>query len=183
MNIFGRSGGARLIVLALVTVLAVTPVRGESGATAPTTSLNNQVCTTGKVTGLTGLVLELCSATSYNRFQPISLNLTVRNVGTSFVTLRFAYNVNMTGTAWSASVTFFGLCADLVCIFNPGDSLSQTVTFVTAPPDALLFWRNPAPPGEYLAQASLLACHVEGFLIVCNQQVATTSLLFSIVPW
>jgi hypothetical protein len=182
LRVFRRSGAAGLIALALVMLVAVTSVRGESGTIAPDTSKNNQFCTTGQVAGLTGLVLEFCASTSYNLFQPVSFNLAVRNVGTSFVTLRFAYNANITGAAWSASQTSFGLCADLVCVFGPGDSFSQTTTFVTAPPAALLFWRNPAPPGEYLAQASLLACHLEGFLISCDQQVATTSLLFSIVP-
>lgn|SRR5205807_1053884 len=179
---FGKSGVVGPIILALVILLSVTSVRGESGTTAPTASMNNQICTIGQVAGLTGLVLELCSSTSYNLFQPVSFNLTVKNLGTSLATLSFANNANITGTAWSASETSFGLCADLVCVFAPGDSFSQTITFVTAPPAALLFWRNPAPPGEYLAQASLLACHLEGFLIECDQHVATTSLLFSIVP-
>ena len=165
----------------LVALLVFTQANNVSGATMTNTTPNGQLCTTGQVAGFTGLVMELCSASSYKLFQPIVLNITVTNIGTSFATLRFAYNVSITGTAWSASTLFFGLCAQLVCVFNPGDSISQTITFVTAPPGVFLFSRNPAPPGEYFVEASLLSCSIQGFLTVCDQPVATTSLQFNIV--
>lgn len=173
---FGSWAPPHIISLFLL-VASISSPSSVLGASAAAALQSQDTCSASPVNGVASLVLEVCTRSMYRFREPINVTLTLTNVESTDASLRFVFSSNITGRAWSALTTAFSLCFEGGgCVFPPGVSLSETISFVTEPPEALLFWRNPAPPGEYLVEGIVLACHdVPGGLIACNEKIASSS--------